>query len=147
MTSAGQTKRLTEATLRADFPAWTPEGKEIIFSAKGGLWRLAVRGENTPTRIPYVGEDGMMPAISPAQPGRPARLVYVRSFFDHNFWRIDTSAPGAPATSAPVTAIGSTKTEYHVKLSPDGRRDAFASGRSGEVELWVSDLDGSHAVP
>ncbi len=87
-----------------------------------------------------------MPAISRPQPGKPARLVYVRSFDDSNFWRIETSAPGAPASSAPVLAISSTKAEYHPEFSPDGRRVAFASTRSGDAEIWVSDPDGSNAV-
>ncbi|MFY9609159.1 MAG: hypothetical protein WAU45_11175, partial [Blastocatellia bacterium] len=143
----GEPKRLTPAELRADFPAWMPDGKEIIFSAKGSLWRLAVPGENTPTRIAYVGEDGLTPAISRSQPGKPARLVYVRSFRDDNFWRIETSAPGAPSSSAPVVAISSTKAEYHCQFSPDGRRVAFTSIRSGDPEIWVSDPDGSNTVP
>jgi len=144
--AGGGPKRLTAAELGADFPAWMPDGKEIVFSAKGSLWRLAVPGENTPTRIPYVGEDGLMPAISRTQPGKPARLVYVRSFADTNFWRIETSAPGAPSSSAPVMAISSTKAEYHIQFSPDGRRVAFVSVRSGEPEIWVSDPDGSNTV-
>ncbi|MFY9608026.1 MAG: protein kinase, partial [Blastocatellia bacterium] len=45
LTATGEPKRLTPAELRADFPAWMPDGKEIIFSAKGSLWRLAVPGE------------------------------------------------------------------------------------------------------
>jgi serine/threonine protein kinase len=139
-------KRLTSAELRADFPAWMPDGKEIVFSAKGSLWRMAVPGENTPTRIAYVGEDGLMPAISRSQPGKSARLVYVHSFVDFDFWRIETSAPGAPSSSAPAMAIGSTKMEYHIRFSPDGRRVVFTSGRSGERELWISDPDGSNAV-
>ncbi len=147
LTVAGEPKRLTPAELRADFPAWMPNGKEIVFSAKSSLWRLAVPGENTPTLIPYVGEDGLMPAISRAQPGKPARLVYVRSYWDENFWRIETSAPGAPSSSAPVMAISSTKAEYHCQYSPDGRRVAFTSLRSGEAEIWISDPDGSNAVP
>ncbi len=146
LTAAGEPRRLTSAELRADFPAWMPDGKEIVFAARGSLWRLAVPGGNAPTRIAYVGEDGMMPAISRPQPGKPARLVYVRSFADFNFWRIETSAPGAPSTSAPVQAIASTKPEYHIRFSPDGRRVAFGSARSGDVELWVSDPDGSNAV-
>ena len=146
LTAAGEPERLTPAELRADYPAWMPDGKEIIFSARGSLWRLAVAGENEPTRIPYVGEDGSMPAISRSQPGKPARLVYVRSFADGNIWRIETSTPAAPASSAPVMAISSSKPEYHVEFSPDGRRVAFISTRSGDPEIWVSDPDGSNAV-
>lgn len=144
--AGGEPRRLTPAGLRADFPAWMPDGNEIIFSAKGSLWRLGVFGENAAMRIPYLGEDGSMLAISRSQPGKPTRLVYTRSFVDTNIWRIETSAPGAPSTSAPVVAISSTRHEYHSQFSPDGRRVAFASDRSGEGEIWVSDPDGSNAV-
>ena len=146
LTARGEPIRLTTTDLRADFPVWMPEGKEIIFSAKGGLWRLAVPGGNTPIRIPYVGEDGVTPAISRSQPGRPARLVYVRSSADTNIWRIQTSAPGTPSSSPPTMAISSTKHEYHCALSPDGRRVAFTSTRSGDAEIWVSDPDGSNEI-
>jgi len=144
---AGEPTRLTPASLRADHPAWMPSGTEILFSAKGSLWRQSVPGENTPTRLVNVGENGMMPAISRAQPGRPARLVYVRSFVDFNFWRIQVPAPGAPSTSAPVpAAFSSTKPEYHIRFSRDGRRVAFSSARSGDPEIWLADVDGTNAV-
>jgi Tol biopolymer transport system component len=122
-----------------------PDGKEIIFAAKGALWRLDITGGD-PTRIPYIGEEGLMPAISRAQPEKPTRLIYVRSVNDTNFWRVETPGLGLPSTTAPVMAISSTKWEYHCKFSPDGRRVAFASERSGEKEIWVSDPDGSNAV-
>ena len=144
--AAGEPKRLTPAELAADFPVWTPDGKQIVFAAKSSLWRMAVPGDNKPARIPYVGEDALMPAISRPQPGRPSRLVYVRSFSDTNFWRMETSGPGAPSTSAPVQAIASTKPEYHCQFSPNGRRVVFTSLRSGDPEIWISDPDGSNAV-
>jgi Tol biopolymer transport system component len=146
LTAAGEPRRLTTSEIRADFPAWMPDSGEIVYSAKFNLWRLAVSGRASPSRIPYVGEDALMPAISRPSPGRKTRLAYVRSLEDWNFWRIETSAPGAPATSPPVLAISSTKPEYHPELSPDGRRVAFASTRSGDAEIWVSDLDGSNAI-
>ncbi|HEX4945488.1 MAG TPA: protein kinase, partial [Blastocatellia bacterium] len=147
LTAAGEPRRLTSIELRADFPAWMPDGKEIIFSAKGSLWRLAVTGEHEPTRIPYIGEDGLMPVLSRAQPGQPMRLVYARNFVDTNLWRVETTALGAPASTAPVpvSVISSTRNEYHCQFSPDGRRVAFISNRSGEMEVWVSDLDGANA--
>ena len=51
----------------------------------------------------------MMPVVSRTQPGRPARLVYVRSFTDDNIWRVETSAAGAPASSPPAVAISSPR--------------------------------------
>ena len=144
--TAGEPLRLTTADMRADFPAWVPGGKEIVYSARFSLWRIDAAGGRAPERIPYVGEEGLMPAISRPEPGRSARLVYVRSFDDSNFWRIETPGPGAPASSPPVLAISSTKAEYHPELSPDGGRVAFVSTRSGDAEIWVSEPDGSNAV-
>jgi TolB protein len=34
----------------------------------------------------------------------------------------------------------------HPQISPDGRRVAFTSTRSGAWEIWTSDLDGANAV-
>ncbi len=150
LTGGGEPRRLTPATLDGRHPTWMPDGKEILFSARGSLWRLAVVGEkpreSPPARLPFVGEDGSMPVVSRPQPGRPSRLVYVRSFRDTNIWRVETSAPGAPASSPPVAAISSTRTEYDAQFSPDGRRVAFGSNRSGELEVWLADPDGSNPV-
>jgi dipeptidyl aminopeptidase/acylaminoacyl peptidase len=147
VTAAGEPRRLTTADLRADFPAWMPDGREIVFSARGNLWRLSVERGNTPSRISSAGEDGSMPAISRPPPGKPARLVYVRSFVDTNFWRVDTAASGLPITSPPIRVMSSTKSEFHCRLSPDGRRLAFTSHRSGGPEIYLSRPDGSDAVP
>jgi hypothetical protein len=87
-----------------------------------------------------------MPTISRSGPGESQRLVYVRSFEDSNIWRIDTPAPGAPASSPPVIAISSTRHDVNPSFSPDSRRVAFDSDRSGNSEVWLADLDGSNAV-
>ncbi len=150
LTPGGEPRRLTLPALDAAQPAWMPDGKEILFSAKGSLWRLAVAGEKPgetpPTRLPFVGEDGLMPVVSRPQPGRPSRLVYVRSLRDVNIWRVETSAPGAPASSPPVVAISATRIDFDAQFSPDGRRVAFGSSRSGEREAWLADPDGSNSV-
>jgi Tol biopolymer transport system component len=142
----GEAQRLTPATLDANSPTWMPDSKEILFSAKGSLWRLIVPGEGTPARLPFVGEDGLMPVVSAPQPGRPPRLVYVRSFLDSNIWRVGINAPGVPASSAPAVAISSTRLDGMPQFSPDGRRVAFSSDRAGAGGIWVSDPDGSNAV-
>jgi Tol biopolymer transport system component len=142
----GEPKRLTPATLGAESPAWMPDSKEILFSTKANLWRLNAFSDGTPARLPFVGEDGIMPVVSRPRPGQPSRLVFVRSFADLNIWRIETSAPGASASSPPAVAIVSTRREGMPQLSPDGRRLAFFSDRREPGEIWVADPDGSNAI-
>jgi eukaryotic-like serine/threonine-protein kinase len=146
ITPASDPRRLTLPELDAEHPAWMPDSKEIIFSARAKLWRLKVTGQSTPSRLPFVGEDGIMPVVAPPKSGRSARLVYVRSFRDDNLWRIETSAAGTKASSSPIVSISSTRADSMPQLAPDNRRVAFTSDRSGTFEIWLTDFDGSNAV-
>ena len=131
-------------TVNAGKATWTPDGREIVFGNRGALWRVdALRG-GQPSRLPFVGQDGGAPTMSRDSDGRQ-RLVYVRSFTDGNVWRIDTSAPGAPA-SPPVVAIASTRSDGLPNLSADERQLTFMSNRSGESEVWVAKPDGTNAI-
>ncbi len=148
---AGEPERLTALAMDAGYPAWFPDSKQILFASEAGevhgsLWRHDVTGPGGPERLPFVGEDGLMPAVSGTQPRRPARLAYIRSFQDSNIWRIETSAPGIPASMRPVIAVSSSRRDGTPQLSPDGRRLAFTSDRSGAWEIWVSDPDGLNAI-
>ncbi len=130
--------------------AWLPGGKEILFSAwggGGGFYRARIPRGSPLTRVPFVGEDGKMPALSRPQPGRPSRMVYLRCIesFQHT-WRVETSGPGVPASSPPMASFFSTRAEGTPRFSPDGRRIAFTSSRSGPNEIWLADPDGSNAV-
>ena len=87
-----------------------------------------------------------MPVVSRSQAGRLPRLLYVRSFEDSNIWRVDAAEPGHAARSAPVMAISSTRRDFNPRLSPDGRRVAFDSNRSGNVEIWIADPGGTGAI-
>ena len=146
VTAMGEPGRLTPIELDAGYPTWMPDSREILFSARASLWRLAVPGANTPSRLPFVGEDGLMPVVSRPQAGWQSRLVYVRSFANDNIWRLETSAPGVPASSPAVVSIASTRNDGMPQLSPDGRRVVFTSDRSVGWEIWLSDLDGSNPV-
>jgi serine/threonine protein kinase len=147
MAATGDPRRLTIAALDAQHPAWLPNGREILFSAHSSLWRLSTAGApGAPARLPFVGEYGLMPAVSHPARGRDSRLVYVRSFDDGNIWRIQTPAPGAAATEPPALAIASTRLEDMPQFSPDGGRVAFTSDRSGDWEIWHTDPDGANPV-
>lgn len=122
-----------------------PDGREFVFNTHGALWRLdAIRG-GTPVRLPFVGQDGTTPIVTRTPEGW-LRLVYVRSYSDANVWRIDVPVAGQPASSPPVSALASTRLDWHAQLAPDGKQLTFFSNRSGEYELWVAGTDGSNAV-
>jgi serine/threonine protein kinase len=147
-TPADEPRRLTQAPFGATEPVWLPDSKQILFSYRRGLWKLNVDSQDPPARVPFVGESGSLPAISHPPPGKPARLVYVRGFTDQNIWRLETSATGKPASSPPAMAIFSTRPERNAQLSPNGRRVAFASTRSGnQGQVWLADPDGANAIP
>ena len=152
MTAAGEPRHISVSGLLPETATWMPEGDEILVATNplnGGsaaLWRVSATGNGRSARVPFVGEDGVMPAVSRSSDGKPARLVYVRSFTDENIWRIDLSAPGVAASAPPAVAIASTKGDSHPHVSPDGQRVAFTSTRSGSWEIWISDLDGSNPV-
>src|SRR5688572_26999034 len=149
-TAAGEERRIALVGLRADHATWLPDGNEILLSPPaeraGGLWMMPLAGDGQPVRIPFIGEDGVMPVVSRPEPGKRARLVYVRSFTDYNIWRVETAAVGAPSSSPPTVAIVSTRTDTQPLFSPDGRRVVFAANRSESYEIWVSDPNGMNAV-
>jgi len=137
----GQPVALTPP-LNAGKPAWTADGRDIIFSQRGSLWRLDPARRSAPARLPFVGEDGISPTLARG-PDRQQRMVYVRSLADLNVWRVDVPEAGAAARTPPVTAISSTREDDIPSLSPDERQIAFVSNRSGDVEIWRARIDGS----
>jgi Tol biopolymer transport system component/DNA-binding winged helix-turn-helix (wHTH) protein len=138
----GEPRRLTfhEASLHR--VAWAPNGRELVFasginlSGGGTLWRVSASG-GKPERLPIGGDNATYPTIS----GRANRLAYVNRSLDANIWRIEIGK-SAPPVSSFTKLIASTRYEAGPQFSPDGRRIAFHSDRSGSIEIWVCDAAG-----
>jgi len=119
---------------------WSRDGARIVFSNdpginEGRLWALdvATRGvEALPT-----SEDARLPVFSPD--GK--RLAFARGYDNVNIWKLD---PGRYST--PRRFISSTRIQLSARYSPDGRRIAFQSTRSGAHEVWLADSDGSNPI-
>ncbi len=62
-----------------------------------------------------------------------------------NIWRLMLMSP-TKASGAPTKLIASTGLQRGPRISPDGRHIAFESTRSGSVEIWLCDSNGSNPV-
>lgn len=137
-------RRLTFDRRRIFGLAWSPlSGKLIFSSARGGasrLWQVAPSGGEPEPLAGGIGENATFLAVS----RQGTRLAYTRSVIDTNIWRYPI--PGkATAGEKPTRLLASTRHEQGPRYSPDGRRIAFSSNRSGTQEIWVSDRDGVNA--
>jgi Tol biopolymer transport system component len=85
----GEPKQLTSLNQDTSFPAWMPDGKEIVFASGSKsqdchLWRIPVSGSSLPRPLPFSSEvNGLDPAISLEK----HRLVYSVYSVDANIWR------------------------------------------------------------
>jgi Tol biopolymer transport system component/DNA-binding winged helix-turn-helix (wHTH) protein len=136
--AAGPAHRLPEAAgTRITGLAWTRDGRSLIFAnmgTSGHLWRVGVDATAAPERIEIAGV-GDGPAIASSRD----RLAFSRSQVDTD---IDVVARGKP----PVRVVASSADDDQPALSPDGRRIAFCSSRSGDaMDVWVAGSDGSNA--
>ena len=119
--------------------SWTADGASLVFASEGELWQAALAG-GLPEKL-LAGGDASMPAIS--RDGN--RLAYGRSgVYNANIWQVALEGP-TRAVGAPVSLVSSSRNQAHPAFSPDGRRLAFDSNRSGTPEIWISDADGSNA--
>jgi Tol biopolymer transport system component len=120
--------------------SWTADGASLVYTSAGDLWQAAVAG-GPPEKLVASGE-AWMPTIS--RDGH--RLAYFRSnvFLNVNIWQATLDAPTL-AGRAPVKVVSSSRHQANPAFSPDGRRLAFDSNRSGTPEIWISDADGSNA--
>ncbi|MGE5488716.1 MAG: protein kinase domain-containing protein [bacterium] len=137
---AGEARRLTSDAAGLRGFTWLRDSRTVIFgSSRAGastVWRLDARSGGAPLRLPGVGDGTAMPAAAL----RADRLAFVQERQDSNIWSVDLE------TGARAQAVSSTLNEWSPAFSPDGKRIAFISDRSGYPELWVADRDGSRST-
>jgi Tol biopolymer transport system component len=102
---------------------------------------MAASMPGKPVRLAFASDATSAPAIS----RQGHRLAYAVDQVDLNIYRVDLSAPGLNP-GVPFRLISSTKRESKAAFSPDGKRVAFISNRSGAWEFWLCDRDGSNLV-
>jgi Tol biopolymer transport system component/DNA-binding winged helix-turn-helix (wHTH) protein len=119
--------------------AWAADSESLLYGSLGHLWRVGLAG-GTPDKLLFA-QDVQTPAV--AHTGN--RLAFAQVSFPANIWKLDFTSPtelAGPATKV----IGSSRGEWNLRTSPDGKHIAFESRRSGRLQIWVCDRDGSNPI-
>ncbi|MGB6470717.1 MAG: LpqB family beta-propeller domain-containing protein [Candidatus Acidiferrales bacterium] len=140
----GEPRRLTFDNTQISGVSWTPDGSAIVFaSARAGgssIWRVSAEGGapvNQGLRADIIN------GLDVSWQGN--RIVYATDLRDTNIWRAELANGGHEGRN-PVELIASSRQDYSGQFSPNGKRIAFTSDRSGSTEIYVCDADGSNTV-
>jgi Tol biopolymer transport system component/DNA-binding winged helix-turn-helix (wHTH) protein len=134
----------TDAPRAALGVAWMPEDRGLFFSSGGHFGQSRMQGiVLAPGTSHPVGGLQVLPFGERATmiTSRSGKLVYSAKSRDTNLWRLNLTEEGA-APEDPGLA-SSTFDEQTPDYSPDGKRLAFTSTRSGAEEIWIANADGS----
>jgi len=134
-------KRLTDFMGMEEFPALSPDGKSVAFTADlGGRRQLWVRllSAGTPLQVTHDDADHLSPRWS----ADSSSLIYFSPSPEANgsgqVWEI-------PALGGTARPIGSSL--IPADLSHQGKRIAYLRANQGQIELTVADGDGSNFHP
>jgi Tol biopolymer transport system component len=123
-------------------PAWTADGREIVFSStRGGpdsLWRISASGGVPRPVAGPIGQGGW-----PSIPTKGDRLVYEQVVAKFNIWRLDLKDE-KHHQRPPYLLISEKGDKTRPDLSPDGKKIAFESNRLGFWDIWTCATDGSN---
>lgn len=126
-------------------PIWGKDGAEILFSsdraALASIWRIS-RGGGVPRPVPGAGPIAHSPSLSPSS----NELAYEHVDERQDLWRLELKDAIHPRGPASIVVSNNKTYNLMPQFSPDGRRLAFQTGRSGYSELWICDADGSHLL-
>lgn len=137
-----ESRILSEPGKIASPPQWSSDGRSVIFaSSRSGhpaLWRASF---DAPDSIVQIGEAGS-PAWDPAVSHRGYRFAYERIIRSLSVWQMDLATPDKQPRLL-VSSTSDTDQGPAPQFSPDGQKLAYMSDRSGTMEIWVSNRDGS----
>ena len=126
-------------------PQWSVDGQSVIFAtdfgSHPGLWRVPVETKDAPAQI---NDSGWYPAVS----RRGYKLAYQRITHSLNIWELELNGPGSERKEQKILISATSETDQGPgpQVSPDGKKLAFMSDRSGTMEIWTSDRDGGNPV-
>jgi Tol biopolymer transport system component/DNA-binding winged helix-turn-helix (wHTH) protein len=145
LTVRGNPRRLTSEGARVNNVMFGADGHDVFYTVERQgnrtLRSVPATGSGASRTVHLDGPVGLHASISRTG----TRIAYVDGYQDRDIWRQDlTLPPGSPVAARRL--VSSTRLELNPQISPDGRHIAFSSERSGNLEIWTCEQDGSNPV-
>ena len=147
----GEGRRRTNWDAQIGGVAWTPDGRDLLYSVHEAtgldqyLFRIAAEGRAPEHGARALHTAAVGPSMSRPAPGVPGRIAFTTGRIDVGLRLIDLGNPGSgEAIGNAQPFADSTRIDCPGRFSRNGTRVAFLSSRTGWVEAWVADDDGSH---
>ncbi len=116
------------------------DGENLIYSSNRGgnfrLWQMSRRGGDAQP-VSAGGSTPEWPVVS--HDGR--WLAFVELLNNASIWRMPLTGDDLTGRTEPF--ISSAGSDHSPAFSPDGKRIAYVSDRSGSWQIWLSDIDGA----
>jgi Tol biopolymer transport system component len=147
--SGGEPRRLTNWSAGGMSVAWTPDGRDVVYTVTepqgGRIWRIPWKTGRPERGTPLTSQTGDAVSVSVAPPlaNRLTRLAYQVRYADIGLRLVDLTAVSDGVFTSVEHLADSTRVQTVARFSPDASRVIFASNRSGIKEVWVSNRDGS----
>jgi Tol biopolymer transport system component/DNA-binding winged helix-turn-helix (wHTH) protein len=122
--------------------AWAPGGVALRFVNGGQILEWEMDGA---TRVLHTASPQVsMGAVAMGSYGATTRAAVVTRRVDTDIFALPLDPVTHAAAGLPEPRVRSTAIEQHPRISPDGKRLAFVSDRSGRRALWIADIDGAN---
>ncbi len=149
--SVGEAVRLTPESYYIRGVDWAPDGQSVIFAGVTTGGRMELRSVDVVSKSGSLVLDGVgaeLPTVARRKADGATLFAFVRETDDSDLFRFPGPAALGESKTQPVPQkfVSSTRYEHSPRFSPDGRKFAFVSHRSGSSELWVSNSDGSNLL-
>jgi Tol biopolymer transport system component/predicted Ser/Thr protein kinase len=128
------------AQLNPAWPCWSPDSSQLIFADNNRIFEWKIGGA---PRLLYASTT-ILDGLTAGWPAGHLRVIASGRSSNFNIWSLPIDPATHRAYGPPIRRVPSSATDNSMSFSPDGKRFAFVSNRTGSREVWLADRNGAN---